>query len=892
MSQQDYRYLNSHSIAQNELRININSKDHEQFELALLRGVDVNERDRTEEQFSSFEECLKMKGMAIFIRTCLEHGAHVASFNPITNKYPIHLAAETCDVHNLQELVKSHLLLIDQKFKGCTPLFMLFEMLTAESWENVFECIKVLLEQGADINTTGTDEKSPIAILVSGNDNWRKTILEYCLTHYYVDVDIKVSSSSDELVREVIKNHFPDVTIPVEKEELKNISIEYLSTVLLPFSEIKFLEAYRMFRATQVISDDDLENLLYSAIASTKLKVINVMLEPFLNNGTLSDAVKTLSWVLCRCCENGNAQVLEWCLNSTSKPVAGSMYQENLLSSIDELCSQGYMTMVSQLIQQMDPAVDMSVCPFFKCMQLLLNDGRIDIDKKSGFFEGTALHYAAKNKLVHAQRVLLAKGASLGVMDLLQEMPISAMDPIVLENHLDSCVFPECWSLSEKTYQFQLDLSNFVKPSKGKSGQATSQTFDEMLPILRLSQSHDKKHLLQHPVILTILLQKWTKLKYFFYANLFLCAAFSLLYIVYVTMFYGCNDAQNFWYSATYGSLIILLTFMGIRELFQCCLNVREYIRSVENYVEISLIVGATYVLYLDYQDEEETAIPALIAILPALNLTLLVGSLPMLSLSTHMVMLKTVSKNFLECFLLYAIILVTFAASFYTLFRGSRNSKSSVPQSNELLRTFTEMPDPYDGGDVTQIMKSLKQSIDMLNKNSNAEEASFDTFENFPLSVVKTIVMLIGELNVSDIPLEGVIPYIILVIFVFFVPIVLSNLINGLAISDIAAIKAESELIGLVQRVSVLYKLEAALEYPKILQPIAGRLSMLRWTNRFRMFSTMDVKPNICIGWTSSKYSKKSTHGAWLMLSKPTNHQSGTDSEDTDMERAATRNC
>lgn len=97
--------------------------------------------------------------------------------------------------------------------------------------------------------------------------------------------------------------------------------------------------------------------------------------------------------------------------------------------------------------------------------------------------------------------------------------------------------------------------------------------------------------------------------------------------------------------------------------------------------------------------------------------------------------------------------------------------------------------------------------------------------------------------MNVSDIPLDGVIPYIILVTFVFFVPIVLANLINGLAISDIAVtdsskkqnvpnfvtiiynspppqvIKAESELIGLVQRVSVIYKLETALEYPKVLQ-------------------------------------------------------------------------
>ncbi|XP_050098760.1 transient receptor potential cation channel protein painless-like [Anopheles aquasalis] len=908
MGQQDHRYLTNHSIAQNDLRSAISLKNYEQFVLALGRGAVVNERDETEEQSSGFEECLKQEGMAIFIRTCLEHGAHVASFNPINKKYPIHLAVETCDVHNLQELVKSHLLLIDQKFNGCTALLMLFEMLTAENWENVFECIKVLLEQGADINTSDPDEKSPIAILVSGNDSWRKPILEYCFAHHYVDVDIKMSATNNELIRDVIQNHFPDVAIPVEKKESKNISLEYLSVALLSLSEIEFLELYRKFRTTQVIPDDGLEELLYSAVASKKLKAINVLLEPSLVSGSLSDAVKTLSWVLHRSCETGNALVLEWCLNYTSKAVTGTLFPDDLIDRIEDILSPAdKMTLLSLLIEQMDPALDASVCPFFKCLKLLLNDGRIDIDRKRGFFEATALHYAAKHKIVHVQELLLTKGATLGVMDLLEEMPISEMDPIVLENHLDSCVIPQYWCLGDKSYQIKMDLSNFVKPSKEIPGQATSQMFIEMLPILRLSQSLDKKHLLLHPMILIILLQKWSKLKYFFYANLLLCAVFTALFMLYVTLFYGRDDSSNVWYSATYISLIVLIICMALRELLQCCLNAKEYIRSWENYLEIALIAGAAYVLYLDYINDGQTAVPALIAILPALNLTLLVGSLPILSLSTHMVMLKTVSKNFFECFLLYAIILVTFAASFYTLFRET-NSKGNVTQGIEQQETV--------GENITEILKSLKESIDILNMKiqnktgdevtkttlNDDEEQSFDTFENFPLSIVKTIVMLTGELNVSDMPLTGVIPYIILVIFVFFVPIVLANLINGLAISDIAAIKAESEIIGLVQRVTVIHKLETALVFPTFLQNITDRLSMLRCFNRFSMFSKMDVKPIICFGWKRSKYSKELSYGVWLMVFKSTNHpkqtnfsniyenceaeRSGNNAEDTDSER------
>uniref|UniRef100_A0A182FVE6 Ion transport domain-containing protein n=1 Tax=Anopheles albimanus TaxID=7167 RepID=A0A182FVE6_ANOAL len=695
-------------------------------------------------------------------------------FNPSSNKYPIHLAVETSDVQNLQELVKSHLLLVDQKFNGCTALFTLFEMLTAENWENVFECIQVLLQQGADINTTGTDEKPPVAFLVAGNDDWRKPILEYCLTRHYVNVDIKMSSTSNELLRDAIERQFPDVVeIPVEKVESKNISIEQLGTALLSISEIEFLELYRKFRITQVTPDDDLEDLLYSAVASTKLKALNLLLEPSLSSGTISDAVKTLSWVLQRSCETGNALVLEWCLNSTSKAVAGTLYRDDLICKIENSLSPIYKkTLLTLLLEQMDPAIDARVCLFFKCMKLLLNDGRIDIEAKGGFFEATALQYAAKNKIVHAQELLLAKGAKLGVTDMFEEMPISELDPIALEHHLDSCVFPYYSSLHDKMYQIKLDLSNFVQPSDAIPGQAANQLLIEMLPILRLSQSLDKKHLLQHPVILIILLQKWSKLKYFFYANLLLCAAFSVLFILYVTLFYGRYDASSCWYSATYTSLIVLIVCMGVRELLQLCLNVKEYIKSVENYVEITLIVGSGYVLYLDYRNDGQTAVPALIAILPALNLTLLVGSLPILSLSTHMVMLKTVAKNFFECFLLYAIILVTFAASFYTLFRET-NSKARTTQSNEQLKTFTEIPDPYDGEDLAQLLKSLKRSVDILNlkiKNKNGdevtkstlndnEEQSFDTFESFPLSVVKTLVMLIDTDTESTSENEIILP-------------------------------------------------------------------------------------------------------------------------------------
>ncbi|KFB45433.1 AGAP013463-PA-like protein [Anopheles sinensis] len=166
---------------------------------------------------------------------------------------------------------------------------------------------------------------------------------------------------------------------------------------------------------------------------------------------------------------------------------------------------------------------------------------------------------------------------------------------------------------------------------------------------------------------------------------------------------------------------------------------------------------------------------------LSAVEFTVLLATIPRLSFCTHMVMLKRVAKNFIQCLFLYSMILVGFAISFYTLFRG--------PNGN--------------GG---------------ANRNNNAtdpeESNPFNEFGMLSMALLKTTVMMTGEFEAAELKLHQSWGYYVLFgLFLFFVPVVLYNLMNGLAVNDASTIQKQSELIAIRQKVFVINSCERTLK-------------------------------------------------------------------------------
>uniref|UniRef100_A0A182J552 Ion transport domain-containing protein n=1 Tax=Anopheles atroparvus TaxID=41427 RepID=A0A182J552_ANOAO len=791
------------------LRASFEAGDLTEFRRALRNGAGVNVRDQ-DATYSIFEHACRTPGKKDFIKACIQHGALVSEKNPVSEEYPIHIAALSFDSENISALLETHWLNIDEKCESQTALFLLCEQISNDNWQPAFECIKLLLKYQANINATDAENRSPISLIADGADPWRKEVVQYCLSNYSVNVDFRRGQA-----RKLIVRNFPDVHIPAY--DMETVTVEVLRSKLSAGTEEGFLEAYNKYcsqHGEQELGEQDRKDLLAMAVNRAKLQVAQKLVEAQMEGGKFRGSPKLLSGLLANCCVRGNVRVLEWLLEIIPTHEVALVNEDPLLSL---------------LVKEIDTYKDKNKCPFFRSMIILLHDPRVEIDK-TDVKQCTALHYAVRFKIDHAQELLLAKGAYVGGADLYGELPISDIDSFMLEKHLDTCITNNGRKPSEEDYEIKINFTNFVppkhKPNASDQSEKSSFTLpydDEMLPIVRMAQSADTKRLLRHPVISSILLLKWYKLSIFFYLNLLICTIFFVSFIFFVVFCYGRADAP--FKLLFHGLSLVGLGYLILRELIQFLLNMRVYVRSLENYMELLLIFAASTVLLYEFGNETRRVASACVILLSAVEFTLLIGTLPLLSISTHMVMLKTVSKNFLKCLVLYSIILLAFAFSFYTLFRVNDSEKVE-----DAAGTDPAAQDKADSGDDDQ----------------------FNQFGDIPLALMKTAVMLTGEFEAANIKFQqSGLSYIIFALFLFFVSIVLFNLMNGLAVSDTTIIKAESELIGIIQKVFVINKYENALKTSKPIRCITGRLSWLFPSNSLQLFPNLvplqyiAIKPN-----------------------------------------------
>ena len=439
-----------------------------------------------------------------------------------------------------------------------------------------------------------------------------------------------------------------------------------------------------------------------------------------------------------------------------------------------------------------------------------MNDPRVDVDKTDNI-GCSALYYAVKYKVDDATELLLKASAYIGIKNVYDDIAIGGINPKIFEKYLDSCLIPNNQPLGDDDFGITIKFSCLEPPiRKCKFERVSYKNDDEMTPITYISKSNDLEHLLKHPVISSFIFVKWLRLSVFFYLNLALCTLLFLAFGFYVLGFYGRDDVNQtmkniLWIVQFFGT-----TFIFLRELSQFLLTPKIYFISLENIMEIILITLLYTSLFNEnFTESNRKILISIIILLAAFEFTLLVGSLPFLSISTHMMMLKTVSRNFFKSLILYSIILIAFALSFHTLF--------SQPKPQRKVNVV-------ENGD--------NNATESLNDEDGADDEQFNTFGSVGNAVLKTLVMLTGEFEAANIRFNvNSVSYIIFILFIFFVSIVLFNLINGLAVSDtqvgnnfdiletnlkvcfcFKAIKSEAEIIGLSEKVRVLTRFEKSI--------------------------------------------------------------------------------
>lgn len=411
----------------------------------------------------------------------------------------------------------------------------------------------------------------------------------------------------------------------------------------------------------------------------------------------------------------------------------------------------------------------------------------------------TALHHATQYWPQDIVKALLELGANIGLKNDLDEVPINRILPEVMEDFLNNhCLVPEGDTTHDKfkiTAKFDFLVpfgTKLHKPGLNKVSDLSSETLDEVpLPetegLWYMSQSKKHLHLLKHPVIATYLWMKWKKIQFAYTRNLLLFLTFVAFITSYIFVLYPgrdirsdsivqeqCNNADKvrgdvtfLWYANT-----ICLIGLIIREFLQLGIAPRRYIFTLENWLEVTLIVLTSILLFDgDYSCHVQTKrhVAAFIIVLAWSEMIIMIGRHPKLTeVNIYVTMLFKVLWTFILFLTWYSLFIIAFALGFYILLHKDTGTEEHIEGHEYLF------------------------------------------FDNFGLAIVKTFTMFVGELEFGDLPIETGFGYVFLLIFVFLIVVVLMNLLNGLAVSDTGVIRAEAETYAYKTQVEIISYIES----------------------------------------------------------------------------------
>ncbi|XP_017470905.1 PREDICTED: transient receptor potential cation channel protein painless [Rhagoletis zephyria] len=765
------------------------------FHIALDKGANPARPD--DKHMSVYELALKTHGRAAFVEECLRRGCSPNHLNQHWKKSAISFAADSRDPQIISALLRSAGVDVDRTYVKLTPLNSLAKNLTADNQSDVNACIKLLLDYGASPNKPDDREMTPLNYVLKNRKINAETKRE--LVQLFTSLqDLDVDSFRDGEVRELLRRNYPEVILPPPQASGADVSFEKLISHLRNGDEEKFVQQLQSYERhmleknnnTNEVQEQKLQLFMESVKRGTH-EAFDTLLRHDVNINGVKDGQTPIQLAA----------------------IWGNWRALKALLALEDLKLRRQDQLLITTIGHLDDEPLHDFVNYQKCFYILLNSERIDVNESdpSG---STPLHYAVKyrNRLVIQE--LLRHGAYIGMRSAFSDLPIDGMHPEVLEEHFDSCITTNGRKPGDNDFEILINFKNLIPhPSSGHAQKLRAQNFrEEMPPIAFIAESKEHRHLLQHPLITSFLFLKWHRLSVIFYINFLLYFFFALSIIIHTILKF--RESEHEAVTVLFGLFSwIGIIYLLVREITQFVLAPLKYFRSPTNYMEVALIILSIMTCTEpSYNRETQRVIAVFTILLVALELCLLVGSLPVLSISTHMLMLRAVSKSFIKSFALYSIFVITFSLCFYILF-GKPSEGSEVDAAN--------------GTDAA---------------NYGGE---FNKFANPFTAVIKTIVMLTGEFDAGDIEFDSLYSYLIFLMFVVFMSIVLFNLLNGLAVSDTQAIKAQAELNGSICRTILLTR------YEQVLTGRSGHASFIITHEPFRTICRrlMNLDSNYIVG-------------------------------------------
>jgi hypothetical protein len=416
----------------------------------------------------------------------------------------------------------------------------------------------------------------------------------------------------------------------------------------------------------------------------------------------------------------------------------------------------------------------------------------------------TALHMATMKWGKAMVRRLLALGADLCVGDVLGELPVARVQPVVLEEFLDTKWWPRGYPEDHPDHQEDLDPDNehytiefdfsFLQGAEGKSsGLGSTRVLEE------LARSPHHRRLLTHPVVTTFLALQWEHISLGYNLN----TAFNLITCVVTNLFilaiYGgesvlplssranWTSCEPSWSPSTFPSvfqepatgaltagwatLLLCSLALAARELLQAAVawangELCMHLSTLENWLEAVFVLCSLALAAATALPEHPVcamrAVAATALLISWVLFFHMVARNPNFHRQNlHITMFFRVMQMFVKIFLIFAPYILAFGIFFYISLH--KDFENDIEMKEEAGNTCSAIKQ--------EILQEINQKGEFLDKVG--------------FSVLKTLAMFVGELEFSDIPFNNA-PYfshITFLVFVFLIVVVLMNLLTGLAV-------------------------------------------------------------------------------------------------------------
>lgn len=409
-------------------------------------------------------------------------------------------------------------------------------------------------------------------------------------------------------------------------------------------------------------------------------------------------------------------------------------------------------------------------------------------------FGFTALHLAALDGLAHCVEMLIYHGADVTTKS---KKGTSALNVItrktpaslaMISQKLDAAItLHQSQDTSTREVELELDFRQLLQHCHPREISYLNTFVDE-----------GQKEFLEHPLCSAFLYIKWGKIRKYYIARLAFCFTTVLFLTLYVltalahSCYNGSKDMNEtikdqelcqkqsilgdmlrknpFVIEMQWWVLVVIIMVEIFRKLYGLTgySSFRHYVTQIENIIEWFVIISVflTSYIYNKRTDIWQNHIAAFAVLLGWTNLMLMIGQLPIFGV--YVAMYTKVQGEFAKLFMAYSCMLVGFTISFCVIF------PSSPVFANPLMGFITVL-----------VMMIGEQDLSLLTNDPDGQDPH-----------------VLLEISAQ----------ITFVLFLLFVTVILMNLLVGIAVHDIQALKKTAVLSKLVRQTELISYIESAL--------------------------------------------------------------------------------